>query len=179
MTKRKLRPKQKLFIQEYLVDKNATQAAIRAGYSEKTAKETGYENLTKPHIAELINVELEARIERVKYTADEVLADLKAIVKFDFRVLYDEDGDLLPPAKWPDEAVIAIQAVDVQSVRTGSSDDEPLSLWTKRMRMESKLKAIELAGKHVDVRAFDNTIILDIPPKVYRNFTGRKDAGLE
>jgi len=75
--------------------------------------------------------------------------------------------------------VIAIQAIDVQSVRTGNSDEEPLSLWTKRMKMESKLKAIELAGKHVDVRAFDNTIILDIPPKVYRNFTGRKDAGLD
>ena len=45
-----LTAKQKRFIDEYLLDLNATQAAIRAGYSEKTAKEIGYENLTKPHI---------------------------------------------------------------------------------------------------------------------------------
>ena len=47
-------PKQKLFAQEYLVDLNATQAAIRAGYSKKTARKIGQENLTKPDIAKEI-----------------------------------------------------------------------------------------------------------------------------
>ena len=46
----KLTNKQEAFCQQYVIDKNATQAAIRAGYSEKTAKESGYENLTKPHV---------------------------------------------------------------------------------------------------------------------------------
>ena len=50
-----LTDKQRRFCEEYVVDWNATQAAIRAGYSEKTAKETGYENLTKPHVESYIN----------------------------------------------------------------------------------------------------------------------------
>lgn len=49
-----LTPKQQRFVEEYLIDLNATQAAIRAGYSEKTAKEIGSENLTKPNIAKAI-----------------------------------------------------------------------------------------------------------------------------
>ena len=49
-----LTPKQQRFVEEYLIDLNATQAAIRAGYSEKTAKEIGAENLTKPNIAQAI-----------------------------------------------------------------------------------------------------------------------------
>ena len=56
----KLNAKQKVFCEEYLVDLNATQAAVRAGYSVKTAKEMGHENLTKPHIAEYV-AELKAK----------------------------------------------------------------------------------------------------------------------
>ena len=58
-----------MFCREYLVDLNATQAAIRAGYSAKTAKETGHENLTKPHIAQRIAELKEARNERVEINA--------------------------------------------------------------------------------------------------------------
>lgn len=69
----KLTDKQELFAREYLKDLNATQAAIRAGYSEKTAKEMGYENLTKPHIQELIAELNTERMERVQVDADYVL----------------------------------------------------------------------------------------------------------
>lgn len=56
-----LTPKQSLFIQEYLKNFNATKAAIAAGYSEKTARQIGSENLSKPYIAEIIKIEVEAR----------------------------------------------------------------------------------------------------------------------
>lgn len=69
----KLTAKQELFCKEYLVDLNATQAAIRAGYSEKTASEMGYENLSKPQLAEYI-AELKAkRSEKVEIDAAWVL----------------------------------------------------------------------------------------------------------
>lgn len=74
-----LTAKQQLFITEYLVDFNATQAAIRAGYSEKTAFSIGAENLTKPLIQQAIVEAREARSERVEWTADEILRDLKEI----------------------------------------------------------------------------------------------------
>ena len=72
----KLTAKQEAFCEEYLVDLNATQAAIRAGYSEATAYSIGHENLSKPDIAESI-AELQAkRSERVEISADDVLRKL-------------------------------------------------------------------------------------------------------
>ena len=72
-------PKQQRFVDEYLIDLNATQAAIRAGYSAKTAKETGYENLTKPHIAEAVQMAQAARSEETGTTAAWVLEELKKV----------------------------------------------------------------------------------------------------
>lgn len=68
-----------MFCQEYMIDLNATQASIRAGYSEKTAKEIGCENLTKPNIqAEIQRLKAE-RISRVQLTADKVLEDIERV----------------------------------------------------------------------------------------------------
>ncbi|MDY2947083.1 MAG: terminase small subunit [Mannheimia varigena] len=76
----KLTDKQKRFIEEYLIDLNATQAAIRAGYSEDTAKEMGYENLTKPHIQEAIQQAKNQRSERTQITQDDVLNGLLEVI---------------------------------------------------------------------------------------------------
>ena len=73
----KLNAKQMMFCREYLIDLNATQAAIRAGYSINTAKETGYENLTKPHIAEFIQVLMDERSASTGITAEYVLTGIK------------------------------------------------------------------------------------------------------
>lgn len=68
-----LTPKQSLFVKEYLVDLNATQAAIRAGYSKKTAKSIGQENLTKPDVAAEIERAKQKRTNKVEITAEYVL----------------------------------------------------------------------------------------------------------
>lgn len=75
----KLTPKQELFVREYLVDKNATQAAIRAGYKEKTAYAIGAENLKKPQIMEAINKQLEKHLEKAEIDADYILMGIKGI----------------------------------------------------------------------------------------------------
>lgn len=75
----KLTQKQKRFIEEYLVDLNATQAAIRAGYSKTSAKEQGYENLTKPNIQEAIQEAMDKRSQRTEVTQDNVLRELSLI----------------------------------------------------------------------------------------------------
>jgi len=69
----KLTPKQSRFIEEYLIDLNATQAAIRAGYSEKTAQMIGWENLRKPLIAEAISKAAQKRTECTEITQDLIL----------------------------------------------------------------------------------------------------------
>jgi len=89
MAAKKLTAKQRLFCHEYLVDLNATQAAIRAGYSEKTAKVIGSENLTKPDILEFINKAKEERIEEVKVDANWVL---KAAVEVHERCMQHEEA---------------------------------------------------------------------------------------
>lgn len=71
--------KQVLFVQEYLIDLNATQAALRAGYSAKTAAAIGIENLQKPIVKQAISLLMSMRSQRLKITADEVLADIERI----------------------------------------------------------------------------------------------------
>jgi phage terminase small subunit len=75
----KLTDKQKRFVEEYLVDLNATQAAIRAGYSAKTAYSIGQENLRKPAIQAALARRQETYANRVEWTVEEILADLKGI----------------------------------------------------------------------------------------------------
>ena len=75
----KLSDKQKKFIDEYLVDLNATQAAIRAGYKEKTADRTGAENLRKPQIQREIQKRMQERQQRTEVTQDMVVKELAAI----------------------------------------------------------------------------------------------------
>ena len=71
-----LTPKQQRFVEEYLIDLNATQAAIRAGYSEKTAKEIGNENLTKPNIAKAIAEAQEKLSNKAQVTVEMVVQGL-------------------------------------------------------------------------------------------------------
>ena len=69
-----LTPKQERFVAEYLIDLNATQAAVRAGYSEKTAQMIGSENLAKPMVAAAVAAAVAKRSERTNITQDYVLA---------------------------------------------------------------------------------------------------------
>lgn len=71
-----LTAKQQMFVLEYLVDLNATQAAIRAGYSQKTAEQIGYENLRKPEIAAAIAEAMASRSKKVSVTTEDVLKSI-------------------------------------------------------------------------------------------------------
>lgn len=88
-----LTPKQRRFVDEYLVDLNATQAAIRAGYSAKTAASIGQENLIKPEILAGIEKGQKANQIRNQRTIDDVLADLREIAKNAMQVVFDKDGN--------------------------------------------------------------------------------------
>ena len=77
----KLTEKQKRFCDEYLIDCNATQAAIRAGYSEKSASAIGLENLEKPLLKDYINARMEEKRKPTIATQDEVLAYLTSVLR--------------------------------------------------------------------------------------------------
>src|SRR5690554_58750 len=88
----KLTPKQQRFVEEYLIDLNATQAAIRAGYSKKTAYRTGADNLKKPQIAELLEKRSSERSGRTQTDADYVLTRLREIDELDIADILDDAG---------------------------------------------------------------------------------------
>lgn len=88
-----LTAKQQLFVNEYLVDLNATQAAIRAGYSEKTANEQGAQNLAKLSIKKEIEKRMKEREERTELTQDKVLKDLETIKQHAMKIGYDAQGN--------------------------------------------------------------------------------------
>lgn len=99
----KLTDKQKRFVEEYLIDLNATQAAIRAGYSEKTAYSIGEENLRKPEVKIAIQQAQKKRSERVNITQDDVLKGLLEVVtismgkkKITETELSKTDGSIVP-----------------------------------------------------------------------------------
>lgn len=103
MKKATLTDKQQRFVQEYLVDLNATQAAIRAGYSQKTAGSVGFENLKKPEIQAAIAKAKEKRLSRINITQDMVVKEVWELYQlcknrvpmkgFDGQQVIDENGN--------------------------------------------------------------------------------------
>lgn len=103
-----LTAKQSLFVKEYLVDLNATQAAIRAGYSEKTAGVIGLENLGKPLISDAIKSNLDERAKKVDITAEYVLQTIKNTIErcAQAEPVLDRDGAPTGEYKFDSQAVL-------------------------------------------------------------------------
>ncbi|MFL9943719.1 terminase small subunit [Paraburkholderia graminis] len=148
-----LTDKQRRFVDEYLVDLNATQAAIRAGYSEKTARAIAAENLTKPDIESAISAAMIERQKRTGITADRVLQELARVAFFDIRRLYNADGTMKRPDQLDDEAAAVLSGVDVVEQQTAEADDDGNLSYTptltKKMKVFDKMSALTLAMRHL------------------------------
>ncbi len=149
MSKKNLTPKQKLFVYEYLIDLNATQAAIRAGYSAKTAVDIGCENLEKPEIAEAIQERMDKRAEKVGVSAETVLKKLLDLATVDLAKAYDINGRLLPIHDIPEEVRIAISGIKVFEEFEGFGKDRIQVGEVREIKFWDKLKALELLGKNL------------------------------
>jgi phage terminase small subunit len=140
-----LRPKQQKFVDEYLVDLNATQAALRAGYSEKTAKCSGHENLTKPDIQKAIAERQADRNRRTEVTQDRVLLEIARLAFNDPRKAFNENGELKAVKDWPDEVAAAIQSIKINEFK--GADGETVVV--KEVKFWDKGKQIDLAARHL------------------------------
>lgn len=158
----KLSRKQERFIAEYLVDLNATQAAIRAGYSPKTAHAIGGENLKKPAIAEAIQTAQSARLASVNITAQRVLSELARIGFSDVRKVFGPSGTLRDAEEWDDETGAAVSAVEVVETRPGEKDAE--SIYTKKIKLWDKNTALGNLAKHLGllVDKVEHTASMDL-----------------
>lgn len=134
----KLTAKQKLFVDEYLIDLNATQAAIRAGYSTKRAQEIGYQLLRKTTVSEVIDQALAERSRRTGISQDRVLQELARIALVNpLNVVDPESGEVRTDIS-PDDAA-AIASVTRKFGKTVECS----------VRLHDKVKALELLGRHL------------------------------
>lgn len=140
---RGLTDKQKMFVQEYLVDMNATRAAVRAGYSERNADKIGSELLGKTGVAEAIQRAVERRSKRTEISQDRVVRELAGIAFRDPRKLmsWGPDGVRLNPS---DDLTAEEAAVVSEAAETTTKDGGSIKIKTV-----DKLGALQLLGKHL------------------------------
>jgi len=152
---KKLTAKQQRFVDEYLIDLNGTQAAIRAGYSEKTAKAIASENLTKPDVIAAVQSAQAARAQRTQLDSDWVLERLSTEAVADLADIYDDKGALKPIREWP---LIWRQGL-IAGVETAQEFEEvdgkkvPIGL-VHKVKISDRIRRVELIGKHTKNGAF-------------------------
>jgi phage terminase small subunit len=150
-----LTAKQEQFVAEYLIDLNATQAAIRAGYSAKTAEQQAYQLLQKTSVGEAIAAAQQKRADRTGITQDRVLQELARIAFFDLRRLYRDDGSLKAVHELDDEAAAVLSGVDVVEMaggaKIGGEDGgiQHVPMFTKKAKIPDKVAALGLAMRHL------------------------------
>ena len=164
-----LTPKQAAFVKEYLIDKNATQAAIRAGYSAKTADRIGPELLGKTCVEAAVNRNLIKQQERTEVTADRVLRELAAIAFADTRRLYREDGSIKSPGELDDRTASALAGIDTEE-RDG---EDGYRAYTRKVKQWDKVKALELLGKHLGLYPTRGTLSIALDGQVDVQHTHR------
>lgn len=146
-----LTPLRQRFVEEYLVDMNGTDAAIRAGYSAKSAKAQASQLLAVPEVQAAVSAAQASRSARTKIDADWVLNRLAEEADADVADLYDESGALKPVKDWP---LIwrkgLVVGMDVEEIK----EDGVVVGVIRKPRFSERIKRIELIGKHVGVRAF-------------------------
>lgn len=147
--------KQEMFCKEYIVDFNATQAAIRSGYSSASANQSGCDNLAKPIIQNRIKELIEQRNNRVQITADDVLINLYKMAMLDISDVINDNGTVKPISEWTKDWRIAVGGIDVIEQVSG---DDVLITFIKKIKGVDKIRIWELIGKHVGVKAWEDKL---------------------
>lgn len=155
---KKLGPQHKKFVLEYLKDHNAKAAAIRAGYSEKTAGQKAYNLIRDPLVVEYLAEQTQERNERVKVDADFVLEEIVKIHEMDLADILNPDGSIKSIADWPKIWRQMVSAVDLAEMFEGSGDQRQIVGILKKIKWPDKVKNLEMMGKHVNIQAFKDRI---------------------
>ena len=138
----KLRDKQQCFVDEYLIDLNATQAAIRAGYSVKTANEQGSRLLANVRVQTAIAEKMAERSRRTGVNQDRVVLELAKIAFVKLTDIIDEKGKIKDTATEDDLACLEGYKYKYSDTDSGYSVE-------REVKLSSKMKALELLGKHL------------------------------
>ena len=165
VAEKKLTAKQQRFCDEYLIDLNATQAAIRAGYSEKTAKQIGQENLTKPDLKEYIEKRMAEKEESLIAKQDEVMRYLTSVMRREMKeavvVTLQNKTE-----KW-------VQVEGTGQLKKQTVIEESPAVVDIPAKLSDANKAAELIGKRYGL--FKDNVKLDVTPVVIGGDDGLED----
>lgn len=157
----RLTDKQKKFVEEYLIDLNATQAAIRAGYSEKNADKIGSELLGKTRVSEAIQSAMAKRSARTEITQDMVLNELakiafsngsdfaKVTTKKCKRQVWDQESETYVEKEVDEQFVELIDTDKLSPEKKAAIAEISEGKFGISVKSCDKVKALELLGKHL------------------------------
>jgi phage terminase small subunit len=155
---KKLTNKEDAFCREYVVDWNATQAAIRAGYSKNSARQSGADNMKKPDVKARIRDLIDEQNGRLGLDADFVISRFMALADFSIKKVATFDGETFQfksMAQWPENADRAVKSIK-QTTKTTARGDVEVTLDVK---FEDKQTALEALGRHLGLfMSFDQAI---------------------
>ncbi|EOD8981779.1 terminase small subunit [Pseudomonas aeruginosa] len=144
-----LTKKQRLFVDEYLIDLNATQAAIRAHYSTRRATEIGYQLLQRPEVAQAIQAAMAERSKRTEVEADYVIRRLREIDEMDVLDILEDDGSFRSIRDWPRTWRQFLSGIEIAELFEGRGDDRRIAGVLRKVKWPDKLRNLELLSRHV------------------------------
>jgi len=150
-----LRPKQALFVAEYLIDFNASAAARRAGYSPKTAFRTGQENMQNPAIQAAIRIARDKLAARTEITQDKVLKEYAKLAFYDPRKFFDANGNLIKITDLDDTSAAAVAGMDVS--RQESNTGVVITTFLSKIKLTDKKAALDSVAKILGMFEKDNS----------------------
>jgi len=140
-----LNRKQEVFCNEYIIDLNGTQAAIRAGYSEKTAEVKASQLLRIVKVKDRVSELQKTRSIRTEVTQDLVINEISKIAFANIQDIFDEYGELIPIHELPREVAAALQEINQDSI--GNGDGEQVI--KRKYKLSDKKSSLELLGRHL------------------------------
>lgn len=157
-----LNPKQLRFCEEYVIDLNATQAAIRAGYSKKTAKEMGSENLTKPNIKSKVEELQEDIRRRSALTADMVVEELRDLAFYSIKDFINADNTIKKLSTLSRVKLKPVVGIKVKETIT-TVGKKIIKEVTTELKLSDKRASVVDLGRHTGIFKEDNEQIKPLP----------------
>lgn len=149
-------PKQERFVQEYLIDLNATQAAIRAGYSKKRADAIGYDILRKPEIQAAIQEGQKRIAHNLGVTAERIVTEYARIAFADMGALADWNARGMTIR--PSNEIVPDQTAAIQEVVLTPAKDGGISI---RIKLHDKIRALDSLARHLGM--FEDKVNVTVP----------------
>lgn len=174
--KRLMTDKQARFVEEYLVDCCAADAARRAGYSAHTAEVRSFQLLKMPHIQEAIAEKRKVLAVKAEVSAGRVLQEYCRIAFVDVRKIFNADGSLKPVHEMDDDTAAAVASVEVEQTNSETKRGVKTAATTVKTKMLDKIRALDALAKHLGLfKDADVTqLVQQTQYKVYIGFDPRE-----